>query len=263
MLQQLQHDTEWPATAALAPIAVRNLTVLYGGQPALADATWDAPRAGLVAVVGPNGAGKSTLLKAMLGLVPVAAGTVSFGGEDIDAARGRIAYVPQRSAVDWDFPATVLDVVTMGRYRRIGWLRPVRRADREAARAHLDSVGLADYADRQIGALSGGQQQRVFLARALAQRARIYLLDEPFAGVDAATERVILDVFRRLDAEGALVVCVHHDLQTVAATFDHVLLLNRRVVAAGPVATAFTTEAIARAYGVPLGPAGSPADDVL
>ena len=235
-----------------SPISVRNLTVAYGGQPAIVDVTWQAPDSALLAIVGPNGAGKTTLLKAILGLVPTAEGQISIHGRPIEDQRGIIAYVPQRSAVDWDFPATALDVVTMGRYRRIGWLRPVRGADREAARTHLATVGLTEVADRQIGSLSGGQQQRVFLARALAQEARIYLLDEPFAGVDAVTGRVMIDVLRRLRDGGALIVCVHHDLGSVTDIFDHVLLLNRRLVAAGPTGTTFTPDLIARTYGLPL-----------
>ncbi len=246
-----------PIAATAPPIAVKDLTVVYNGRPALLDVTWTAPPSGLLAIVGPNGAGKSTLLKAILGLVPKASGDISIYGRTIEAMRGHIAYVPQRSAVDWDFPATALDVVAMGLYRRIGWLRPVRRADRAEARTHLATVGLAEFADRQIGALSGGQQQRVFLARALAQRAKIYLLDEPFAGVDATTERIMLDVFQRLRSEGALIVCVQHDLSVVASTFDYVLLLNSRLIAAGPIASTFTPPAIAKTYGVPLAPSGS------
>ncbi len=235
-----------------SPVAIRALTVAYGGRPALSAVTWSAPRAGLLAIVGPNGAGKSTLLRAILGLVPKAAGEIAIFGEPVEKQRGRLAYVPQRSSVDWDFPATALDVVAMGLYRRIGWLKPVRRADRALARKHLETVGLEDLADRQIGALSGGQQQRVFLARALAQGADILLLDEPFAGVDATTERIMLDVFQRLRDGGALVVCVHHDLASVPGTFEHVLILNERLIAAGPTAEAFTPSNLARAYGVPL-----------
>lgn len=249
--------------AADVPLAVRGLTVAYGGRRAIENVTWAPPENGLVAIIGPNGAGKSTLLKAILGLVPKAAGEIRVYGQPMEARRGDVAYVPQRSAVDWDFPATALDVVAMGLYRRIGWLRPVNRAHREEARKHLETVGLADYAERQIGALSGGQQQRVFIARALAQRARIYLLDEPFAGVDAVTERIMIDIFRRLHSDGALVVCVQHDLAAVKAVFDQVLLINGHVVAAGPTATAFTPETIGRTYGLPLEPAGALADDVV
>jgi manganese/zinc/iron transport system ATP- binding protein len=239
------------------------LTVAYGGRPAIVDVTWIPPASGLLAIIGPNGAGKSTLLKAVLGLIPKAAGEVLIFGEDVGKRRGKIAYVPQRSSVDWDFPATALDVVAMGLYRRIGWLRPVRRADRAEARQHLATVGLADFAERQIGALSGGQQQRVFIARALAQRAKIYLLDEPFAGVDAVTERIMIDVFRSLRANGALVVCVQHDLSAVTSIFDHVLLINGRVIAAGPTGQAFISDTIARTYGLPLEQTGELADDVM
>jgi manganese/zinc/iron transport system ATP- binding protein len=235
-----------------APIAVENLTVTYGGRPALENVDWISPRSGTVAIVGPNGAGKSTLMKAVLGLVRAAAGKARIFGGPVEAMRDRLAYIPQRASVDWDFPANAEDVVAMGLYRRIGWLRPVRRSDREAARRHLDTVGLGDFAKRQIGALSGGQQQRVFLARALAQEADLFLFDEPFAGVDAVTEGVMTRVFHALRDRGALVVCVHHDLGNVAEIFDHVLLLNRRVIAAGTVAEAFTPRNIAAAYGVPL-----------
>ncbi|HRF09773.1 MAG TPA: metal ABC transporter ATP-binding protein [Xanthobacteraceae bacterium] len=236
------------------PLSVRDLTVTYGGRAALSRVNWAAPESGIVAIVGPNGAGKSTLLKAVLDLVPKAEGAAEVFGKPVSQQRGLIAYVPQRASVDWDFPATAADVVTMGLYRRIGWLRPVRAMDRAKAREFLDAVKMAEFADRQIGALSGGQQQRVFLARALAQQAKLFLLDEPFAGVDAVTEGVMTGVFRRLRDAGSLVVCVHHDLSSVRDIFDHVLLLNREVIAAGPVAEAFTPENISRTYGVPLMP---------
>jgi manganese/zinc/iron transport system ATP- binding protein len=242
------------ATAAggEARLEVQDLSVAYDGRFAVEAITWRPPRAGLVAIVGPNGAGKSTLLKAILGLVPAAAGSVAVCGRPVDAARDHLAYVPQRAAVDWDFPATALDVVLQGMIRSVGWLRPFARRHRARARAFLDEVGMADFANRQIGALSGGQQQRVFLARGLAREADILLFDEPLSGVDAASERIILDVFDALRAQDRLVVCVHHDLGTVAERFDHVLVLNRRVIAAGPVANAFTPAVLARAYGVPL-----------
>lgn len=233
-------------------LSVRNLSVQYAGRTALEDFSWDAPQRGLVAIVGPNGAGKSTLLKATLGLVPKASGHAKVFGKPVSEQRDLIAYVPQRASVDWDFPATASDVVAMGLYRKIGWLKPVRGADRADARKYLATVGLSEFADRQIGALSGGQQQRVFLARALAQAASVFLLDEPFAGVDALTEGVMTKVFRELRDAGALVVCVHHDLSSVKEIFDHVVLLNRKLVASGPVANAFTPDNIARTYGVPL-----------
>ncbi|MGA0872853.1 MAG: metal ABC transporter ATP-binding protein [Phycisphaerales bacterium] len=225
------------------------MTVAYQRKPVLWDVDYDAPANRLVAIVGPNGAGKSTFIKACLGLVPAAAGEVAFWGLPYREARARIGYVPQRESVDWDFPVSALEVACMGRYRRIGWFRRVSREDRTAALACLDRVGLADLADRQISRLSGGQQQRVFLARALAQEADLYFMDEPFAGVDAATERAIVEVLRELREQGRTVVVVHHDLQTVPEYFDEVLLLNMRVVAAGPVREAFTRENLQRTYG--------------
>ena len=248
---QLVHGGDAPAPflPATSPLAVAGLTVAYGEKPALFNLDWVAPERGLVAVVGPNGAGKSTFLKAALGLVPRLAGSVAFWGAPLAAQRRRVAYVPQRSAVDWDFPTTALDVVAMGLYGRIGWLRPVRRRHRETARECLDRVGMADLADRQIGQLSGGQQQRVFLARALAQDSDLYLMDEPLAGVDAATEAVVVELLRTLRGEGRTVAVVHHDLDTVADYFDQVLLLNVRRIAAGPVREAFTPANLQKAYG--------------
>ena len=241
-----------PEMKTIPPLSVRDLTVQYGGRTALERFSWDAPERGLVAIVGPNGAGKSSLLKTVLGLVPKAGGSAEIFGKPASERRDAIAYVPQRASVDWDFPATAADVVAMGLYHKIGWLKPVRTSDRASARHYLDMVRLGEFADRQIGALSGGQQQRVFLARALAQQAKVFLLDEPFAGVDALTEGVMAGVFRDLREAGALVVCVHHDLSSVKEIFDHVVLLNRKLIASGPVATTFTPDNIARTYGVPL-----------
>ncbi len=239
-----------------SPLSVAGLTVAYHDRPVLWNVDFTAPRAGLVAILGPNGAGKSTFLKAVLGLVPRLAGEIRFFGRPLDRRRGLVAYVPQRSSVDWEFPITALEVVAMGLYHRIGWLRPVRRRHLEAARAQLDRVGLADLADRPIGQLSGGQQQRVFLARALAQEARLYLLDEPLAGIDAASERVVVDLLRVLRAEGRTVVVVHHDLESVAEVFEEAMLLNVRRIAAGPVAEVLTAANLERAYGaaIALGP---------
>jgi manganese/zinc/iron transport system ATP- binding protein len=234
---------------ATSPLSIHDLTVAYNRKPVLWDVEYEAPDRALIAIVGPNGAGKSTLIKAVLGLVPAASGLVEVYGRPVARQRHLIGYVPQRGSVDWDFPVSALEVVAMGLYGRIGWLRPVARRHRETARACLDQVGMADYADRQISQLSGGQQQRVFLARALAQEARLYLMDEPFAGVDAATETAIVDVLRRLKQEGRTVVAVHHDLQTVPEYFEHVLLLNGRVVATGPVREVFTPDNLRRTYG--------------
>lgn len=232
-----------------AALAVRGLTVSYSETPAVFSVDATFATAEMTAIVGPNGAGKSTLLKACLGIVPSLSGEVTVFGRTLEAARHRIAYVPQRASVDWDFPTTVFDVVAMGLYREAGLFG--RLTGRRAARVRdcLDRVGMADFARRQIGQLSGGQQQRVFLARALAQDADLYLLDEPFAGVDAATERAIVDVLKSLKDEGKTVVAVHHDLATVASYFDRVFMINVRRVAEGPVAEAFTPEALAEAYG--------------
>ncbi len=230
------------------PLDIRGLDVLYGERPALTGVTW-AAAPGLTAILGPNGAGKSTLLKAVLGLIPLAGGEVRFFGQPLAEARPRLAYLPQRASVDWDFPASALDVVAMARLPRTRWFGRLPRAEREAARAALDAVGMADFADRQIGRLSGGQQQRVFLARALAQEADLFLMDEPLAAVDAVTEQTILDVLHGLVRAGKSVLMVHHDLSLVQAHFDEVLILAGRVVASGPVREAFTDISIARAFG--------------
>ncbi|WP_428698033.1 metal ABC transporter ATP-binding protein [Stappia sp.] len=242
-------EAEARAEAGRAALALREITVSYGESPAVFSVDATFPRDSLVAIVGPNGAGKSTLLKAALGIVPRLSGTVTVFGMPLERARDRIAYVPQRASVDWDFPTRVIDVVMMGLYRELGLLRLVRASHRERARACLARVGMADFAERQIGQLSGGQQQRVFLARALAQGADLYLLDEPFAGVDAATEKAIIDVLKELKAEARTVVCVHHDLATVTDYFDRVLLINTRKVAEGPVATTFTGANLQATYG--------------
>jgi len=226
-----------------------DLTVAYHTRPVLWDVDLSLPEGKLVAIVGPNGAGKSTLLKATLDLVPLSSGFVRVFGKHYQKTRGRVAYVPQRESVDWDFPSTVLDVVMMGRYGRMGWFRRPSAEDREAAMDALTKVGMDSYADRQISRLSGGQQQRTFLARALVQDADLYLMDEPFAGVDAVTERAIIAILRELRSTGRTVVCVHHDLQTVPEYFDWVVLLNMRLIAAGPIDEAFTTENLNRTYG--------------
>ena len=231
-----------------APLVVRDLTVAYARRPVLWNIDYIAPAGGLVAIVGPNGAGKSTFLKAILELVPRAAGHVEFFGRDYREVRQEVAYVPQRTSVDWDFPVTAQDVVAMGLYGRLGWFRPVTRKVRREALVALERVGLAEMAGRQISQLSGGQQQRVFLARAVVQNARFLLLDEPFAGVDAATERTIIELLQQMQAQGRTALVVHHDLQTVPQYFSHVLLLNTRVIAAGTVAEAFTEEKIRQTY---------------
>ncbi len=232
-----------------SPLSIHDMTVAYHRKPVLWDVDLDVPEGRLVAVVGPNGAGKSTLIKAVLDLVPTVSGRVEVYGKPYRKNRRRVGYVPQRESVDWDFPVSALDVVTMGRYGRIGWFWPVTRKHREAAREALDRVGIADLADRQINQLSGGQQQRTFLARALVQDADLYLMDEPFAAVDAATERAIVVLLKDLREAGKTVLVVHHDLQTVEEYFDHVILMNMRIVAHGPVGEVFTRENLHKTYG--------------
>ncbi|RMG47200.1 MAG: metal ABC transporter ATP-binding protein [Acidobacteria bacterium] len=239
-----------------AAIRIEDLTVAYGGEPALWDVDATIPRGTRTAIVGPNGAGKSTLMRAILGLVTPVAGTVRIEGRPPRHARGRVAYVPQRSLLDWDFPTTVLDMVTMGTYGRLGWFRRPGAAERRDARRALEEVGIADLARRPIGELSGGQRQRVLLARALVQHAEIYMLDEPLQGVDAPTERALIGVLRKLVAEGKTVVVVHHDLQTVPLYFDRVLLLNVRAIAEGDVSEVFTEANLRATFGGRAGPEG-------
>lgn len=240
-----------PAASTLGRIAleINDLTVAYNSKPATWDVDLRVPEGVLMAIVGPNGAGKSTLIKAALNLIPRAAGTVTFYGKPYAQARHLVGYVPQRGSVDWDFPTSVIDVVTMGLYGKLGWRRRPGRKERELAMHALDQVGMRDFADRQISQLSGGQQQRTFLARALVQDAHIYFMDEPFAAVDAVTERAIVALMRELRARGRTVIVVHHDLQTVPEYFDWVTLLNVEVVASGPVDDVFTEENLRRAYG--------------
>jgi manganese/zinc/iron transport system ATP- binding protein len=239
----------WGETGAESALSVRGLTVSYGESPAVFSVDATVPAGSMTAIVGPNGAGKSTFLKAVLGIVTPLSGTVTVFGRPMSEAREKIAYVPQRASVDWDFPVRVIDVVLMGLYRELGLLGRMRKSDRARAIDCLARVGMDGFAERQIGQLSGGQQQRVFLARALAQDAELYVLDEPFAGVDAATERAIISVLKDLRAEGKTVVAVHHDLSTVAEYFDRVMMINVRKIAEGPVAEAFTPETLQATYG--------------
>jgi manganese/zinc/iron transport system ATP- binding protein len=230
-------------------VRVEDLTVAYGDKPVLWDVDMGVPAGVLMAVIGPNGAGKTTLIKAIMGLVQPVAGYVSIFGKPYLDQRRLVGYVPQRNSVDWDFPTSVLDVVMMGRYGVLGWLSRPGRAERKAAMEALTKVGMADLAGRQISQLSGGQQQRVFLARALVQDARVYLMDEPFQGVDATTERAIVTLLKEMRSEGKTVVVVHHDLQTVPEYFDWVTLLNVRCVASGPVEEAFVDRNLRLTYG--------------
>jgi manganese/zinc/iron transport system ATP- binding protein len=236
-------------------LEISGLTVAYSEKPAVFSVDMTVAQGTMTAIVGPNGAGKSTLLKAVLGLIKPLAGEVRLFGLPLARVRDRLAYVPQRASVDWDFPARVIDVVLMGLHRELGLLRRIKPDHLGRARACLARVGMEDFAERQIGQLSGGQQQRVFLARALVQSADLYLLDEPFSGVDAATEKAIIAVLKDLQTEGRSIVAVHHDLSTVRAYFDHMFLINTRTIAAGPVSDVFTSANLQRAYGGRLGEA--------
>ncbi|MBI3462230.1 MAG: ABC transporter ATP-binding protein [Planctomycetes bacterium] len=231
------------------PLSIYDLTVAYHRRPVIWDVGFDVPAGKLVGIIGPNGAGKSTLIKAVMDLIPRASGRISVFGESYRKSRHRVGYVPQRESVDWDFPVDALDVVTMGLYSTIGWCAPVRKKHRRLALEALDRVGIAELADRQISQLSGGQQQRTFLARAIVQDADLYLMDEPFAAVDAATERAIVQILHEMKRNGKTALVIHHDLQTVREYFDYVVLLNMRVVAHGPVEEVFTPENLHKTYG--------------
>jgi manganese/zinc/iron transport system ATP- binding protein len=233
----------------VSAIEVNDLTVAYQEKPVLWDVDLEVPPGILLAIVGPNGAGKTTLIKAILGLVRAAAGQVLIYDKPYPEQRHLVGYVPQRGSVDWDFPTSVLDVVMMGRYGALGWVRRPGASEHEKATEALEKVGMSAFADRQISQLSGGQQQRVFLARALVQDAQVYFMDEPFQGVDATTERAIVALLQDLRASGKTVVVVHHDLQTVPEYFDWVTLLNVRRIASGPVDEVFTDENLRLAYG--------------
>jgi manganese/zinc/iron transport system ATP- binding protein len=228
-------------------IEIHDLTVAYGTKPVLWNVDVSLPRAQLIAIVGPNGAGKSSLLRAMLGLISPTSGFVRVHQKGTSAET--LGYVPQRETVDWDFPVTVNDVVLMGRYGKLGWLKRPKKQDKEMALHCLREVNMEAFASRHISQLSGGQQQRVFLARALAQEATIYLMDEPFAGVDAVTEQSIIETLRKLRSQGRTIIVVHHDLQTVKDYFDWVVMLNMHIIAAGAVHSALTAENLQRTYG--------------
>ena len=230
-------------------IEVTDLTIAYRDKPVLWDVDMDVPAGILMAIVGPNGAGKTTMIKSILGLIKPAAGQVLVYGKPYKEQRHLVGYVPQRGSVDWDFPTSVLDVVMMGRYGALGWLKRPGPSERAAALDALDKVGMKAFAQRQISQLSGGQQQRVFLARALVQDAQLYFMDEPFQGVDATTERAIVTLLQELRSVGKTVVVVHHDLQTVPEYFDWVTMLNVRRIASGPVSEVFTEQNLRHTYG--------------
>lgn len=229
-------------------IEVEDMTVAYSTKPVLWDVDLNIPKGILMAIVGPNGAGKSTLIKAMLDLIKPVSGKVLFNGESYKEHRKHIGYVPQSESVDWDFPANVLDVVIMGRYGELGWIKRPSKKDKDLAMEALEKVGMKEYANRQISQLSGGQQQRIFLARALVQDADIYFMDEPFKGVDAKTQVAIVELLKELKRRGKTLIVVHHDLQTVEEYFDWVVLLNKQIIAVGPVEEVFTEENIDKTY---------------
>ncbi|WP_028486911.1 metal ABC transporter ATP-binding protein [Thiomicrorhabdus chilensis] len=236
-------------TTRPSPISVNNLNMRYQYKPVLTDVSFEIPEGKTIAIVGPNGAGKSTLLKGIMGLEPLMEGEVKFFGEPLAQKRLATAYVPQREEIDWDFPIKVMDVVLMGRHGQLKlWQRP-SKLDHEIAEQALKDLQMWEFKDRQISQLSGGQQQRVFLARALAQQASLYLMDEPFAGVDVATEKAIIELFKNLKAQGKTIVCVHHDLNTVGEYFDWIIFINARLVAAGPVESVLTKENLNKTYG--------------
>lgn len=235
--------------AADIGLALHDLNAGYQAGLVLRDVDLVIPPASLVGVIGPNGSGKSTLLKAILGLTPVRTGRVQLDGRAVAEQRHRVAYVPQREAVDWSFPISAAQVVLMGRYPHLGWLRLPRHGDQAAVREALDRVGMADLADRQIGALSGGQQQRVFLARALVQEAAVLLLDEPLTGVDQTTEQLVIALLRELRDAGATILQATHDLESAADNSDLLCFVNGRVIAFGPPAETFTPPTLHATFG--------------
>lgn len=234
---------------ATPALEVHNLTASYNRKPVLWEVDFQLPQGQLIGVVGPNGSGKTTLLKSVMGLLEPDSGYVKIFGQDLDQVRHRVSYVPQRESVDWDFPASVKDVVEMGRYRKSNLFKRLSKNDHQLVNEALERVNLLEYAHRQISQLSGGQQQRVFIARALAQQADLYIMDEPFVGVDAATEEALLALLTQMKSQGKTVVIVHHDLQTAYDYFDWTLLLNTRLVAAGPQKEVFTKSLLQEAYG--------------
>lgn len=238
-----------PLPANSPALQVHQLSVNYDKTPVLWDISLTVPPGKIVGIIGPNGAGKSTFIKTALGLIQPISGKIEFFGEPLSSARRRIAYVPQRESVDWDFPVTVRDLVMMGRYGSLGLCKWPRKADWVAVDHHLELIGMSGYANRQISQLSGGQQQRAFIARALVQEADIYFMDEPFAGIDMATETTIINILHQLKSKGKTAFVVHHDLNTVERYFDWIILLNMRLIACGSVVEVFNPDTLNMTYG--------------
>ena len=222
-------------------IEIKNLTVAYGENIALEDLNLNIEVGSLMALVGPNGAGKSTLIKTILKFLKQITGEIKINAKTL-------AYVPQRNSVDWDFPTTLFDVVEMGCYGRVGLFKRVSKEEKQKVLKAIEQVGMLEFKDRQISELSGGQQQRAFIARALVQEADIYLMDEPFQGVDLTTEKSIVEILKQLKAEGKTIIVVHHDLQTVPTYFESVALINKAVIVSGKVSEVFTQENIDVTY---------------
>lgn len=233
----------------MTSIEAHNLTVSYNRKPVLWNIDFSLPMGQITGIIGPNGSGKTTLLKAVMGLVKSSSGYVKVFDQPLEKVRDRVSYVPQRESVDWDFPASVMDIVLMGRYRKNNLMKRISKADRDIAAEALEKVNMLEYSERQISQLSGGQQQRVFIARSLAQGADLYIMDEPFVGVDAATEAAILRLLSEMKKDGKTVIVVHHDLHTAKAYFDWIVLLNTRLVAAGPKEQIFNENLLQEAYG--------------
>lgn len=230
-------------------IEAHNLTVLYGRKPALWNVDFELPEGHVIGIMGPNGSGKSTLLKTIMGVIEPTSGYTKVYDQDLDEVRDRVSYVPQRQDIDWDFPASVWDIVSMGRYQKRGLFKKLNQEDRDIVAQSLEKVNMLGFSKRQISQLSGGQQQRVFLARALAQQGQLVMMDEPFAGVDIATEEMMISLLKEMKEDGKTLVIVHHDLHTAQDYFDHLVLLNTRLVAAGPTAEVFTNEILTDTYG--------------
>lgn len=231
------------------PLVIEDLTASYDKNPVISDINLKIPSGNIIGIVGPNGAGKSTLIKAVMGLIPRYTGRITIFGQPFQKALKYVGYMPQREKIDWDFPVNAFDVVMMGRYQKLGLLKNPKQKDKDIVEACLAKVDLTDFKNHQISNLSGGQQQRVFLARALAQESDLYFMDEPFAGVDAKTERAIMSVLQELRDQGKTLIVIHHDLATVKDHFDYLVLINHRIIADGPIKDVFTLDNLEKTYG--------------